>query len=453
MHSFTCSENGWTNTKIGYRWISEVFDPETKAKAETRKRVLILDGHSSHYTPEFLTYARENNIIVLGYPPHCTHALQGLDVVCFARMKETWKKVISKVEEETKAAVSKSDFLHLFGTAYNESFTVAMVKAAFQVTGVYPFNKNAISAEQMKPSTTTSVKGEFPLPQPSPVRAILVAWGQQRSIGLQDDLPPTPGKRIRNEDIDPSLYTPSKRMRTMQASLNMTASGSFLVSDQPYKSSTTILKPVIEVPPASLPQPNWKLATSPEKTWVSRESLQIENQLLRESLRRAKDHIHVRDQVIERDHAQLLYQNLHLYKTNRALNLKENKGKQDRTMLLDNQGQVFTSDSFMDKLEQLEAVRKEKAATKARNADARNARKEALAAVEREWLRIKEQHEVNMKAWEAECQHLTAENVPKRNWPKKPVRPRKPKLPSSVAEIPEDEDENEENGNDNGEED
>ena len=37
---------------------------------------------------EFIQYARDNNIIVLGYPPHCTHALQGLDVVCFVKMKE-----------------------------------------------------------------------------------------------------------------------------------------------------------------------------------------------------------------------------------------------------------------------------------------------------------------------------------------------------------------------------
>ena len=58
-----------------------------------------MDGHSSHYTPELLDFARDNNIIILGYPPHCTHALQGLDVICFARMKEAWKKEIHKFEE------------------------------------------------------------------------------------------------------------------------------------------------------------------------------------------------------------------------------------------------------------------------------------------------------------------------------------------------------------------
>ena len=247
-------------------------------------------------------------------------------------MKEAWKKAISKVEEETKAAVSKPDFLYLFGTAYNESFTEATVKAAFQVTGVYPFNKNAISANQTKPSTTSSVKGEFPLPQLSPIRAILVAWGQNNttpttpvastSQAVLMNSPSRSRRRIRDEDIDPLLHTPRKQIRTMHAGLKATASGSFLISNEPYKSTTPILEPVLEVPPALLPKPNWQLAESPEKTWVSRKSLEIENQLLRESLCRARAHVWVRDQVIERNNAQLLYQNLHLHKTNRVTGLR-----------------------------------------------------------------------------------------------------------------------------------
>ena len=326
-------------------------------------------------------------------------------------MKDTWKKVISKLEEETKAAVSKPDFLYLFGMAYNESFTEATVKAAFQVTGVYPFNRNVISATQMKPSTTSSVKGEFLLPQPSPVRAILVAWGQNNPVASTSQAvltssPSISRRRICDEDIDPLLHTPSKRLRTMHAGLKAMASGSFLISDELYKSSTPILEPVLEVPPAALPQPNWQLAGSPEKMWVSQESLQIENQHLRESLHRAPEHVQVRDQVIERNNAQLLYQNL----------------------------------------------RREKAAVKTRNADARSARKEAMAAVEKEWVRIKEQHDIDVKAWEVECQRLASEKVPKWSWPKKPVRPRKPKLPSSVEEIVEeddDDDEEEDDGEDN----
>ena len=56
--------------------------------------MVLIDGHSSHYTLESLEYARDNNIVILGYPPHCTHVVQGLDVVCFAKMKEEFCKEI-----------------------------------------------------------------------------------------------------------------------------------------------------------------------------------------------------------------------------------------------------------------------------------------------------------------------------------------------------------------------
>ena len=35
---------------------------------------------------------------MLGYPLHCMHALQGLDIVCFARMKDAWKEEIDRLD-------------------------------------------------------------------------------------------------------------------------------------------------------------------------------------------------------------------------------------------------------------------------------------------------------------------------------------------------------------------
>ena len=352
------------------------------------------------------------------------HALQGVDIVCFVRMKDTWKKVISKLKEETKAAV-----FHLISCTYLGQPTLN------------PSQRQLLKLHSKWWGSICSIETQFKQCRWNP------AWLHQSSVNFcclnpvhmnnpvastsQVVLTKSPLRSrwcICDEDINLLLHTPSKLIWMMQAGLKAVASGSFLISDELYKSSTPILEPVLEVPPAALPQPNWQLAGSPEKMWVSWESLQIENQHLRESLHHVQEHVQVRDQVIERNNVQLLYQNLHLYKTNRPLNLKENKGKQDHTMLLDNEGQVFSSDSFMKKLEQLDRARREKAAVKTRNADVRSAKKEAMAAVEKEWVRIKEQHNIDMKAWEVECQWLVSEKVPQKSWPKKPVRPWKPKL-------------------------
>src|SRR5882762_1569311 len=227
------------------------FDAKTKEKACGRTRILLMDGHSSHYTLELLAYARANNIVILGYPPHCTHVLQGLDVVCFTRMKNEFHYEIQKFEDLHKSKVTKANFVGVFGCAYLRSFTEDTIKAAFSATGVYPFNPDAISENQTKPSLPTSTKGSFPLLQPSPVRAIIKTMGSRppttfelsptahlaptagpSRITLSASPSPSPSNRRRRDpNIDPKLETPSKRMRIMYSALASTSSGSLLVSN------------------------------------------------------------------------------------------------------------------------------------------------------------------------------------------------------------------------------
>jgi hypothetical protein len=45
---FTVSSNGWSNNAIGLVWLKKVFERYTKPKRTTQKRLLIVDGHSSH---------------------------------------------------------------------------------------------------------------------------------------------------------------------------------------------------------------------------------------------------------------------------------------------------------------------------------------------------------------------------------------------------------------------
>ena len=51
------SPKGWTDGDIALLWLVKDFDEQTREKAQGQTRVLILDGHSLHYTPELLEYA------------------------------------------------------------------------------------------------------------------------------------------------------------------------------------------------------------------------------------------------------------------------------------------------------------------------------------------------------------------------------------------------------------
>ncbi|TFK18097.1 hypothetical protein FA15DRAFT_710181 [Coprinopsis marcescibilis] len=205
-------------------------------------------------------------------------------------MKENWKQKIISYKETNYRSADKSDFTHLFSHAYMVSFVPDTIIAAFRVTGVHPYSRDVISKDQMKPSLTTSTKGTFPLPQPSPVHAIMAALLKNpptafdTSPSTNPALTGTPRRSCTCFDAD-NDFTPSKRMRTMYSSLSLTSSGSFLVSKDKLTSTMLVAPPVLEnIPP--LPQPNWTLAKkSPVDTTV--DNLQCENKILHTHLKQA----------------------------------------------------------------------------------------------------------------------------------------------------------------------
>jgi hypothetical protein len=80
--AFSVSTNGWTTNQIGLQWIQH-FEKHTRAKTIGSKRLLILDNHDSHTTPELRTFCEDSNIILLWMSSHSSHFLQPLDVGCF----------------------------------------------------------------------------------------------------------------------------------------------------------------------------------------------------------------------------------------------------------------------------------------------------------------------------------------------------------------------------------
>jgi len=54
---FAASDNGWSCNKLGLDWLQKVFDLYTREKAGHSRRLLIVDGHSSHVNMGFLDWA------------------------------------------------------------------------------------------------------------------------------------------------------------------------------------------------------------------------------------------------------------------------------------------------------------------------------------------------------------------------------------------------------------
>ena len=140
------SPSGWTNNDIGLSWLKQVFDPSTNGKAGRSYRLLILDGHGSHLTMDFIEYCDRNRILLAVYPPHSTHTLQPLDVVMFKPFSSAYSNQIAAFIERCQGltSMSKRDFYPMFMAAWEASFKKDTILKAFEATGRSPFAPEVI---------------------------------------------------------------------------------------------------------------------------------------------------------------------------------------------------------------------------------------------------------------------------------------------------------------------
>jgi hypothetical protein len=131
------SNNGWTTDELGLEWVKH-FHRHTEARTVGAYRLLILDGHGSHATPEFDQFCKENKIITLCMPPHTSHLLQPLDVGCFSPLKVAYGHQVSELARQGVFHVDKLDFLQIYQGIRGTVLSEQNIQAGFRATGLVP---------------------------------------------------------------------------------------------------------------------------------------------------------------------------------------------------------------------------------------------------------------------------------------------------------------------------
>ena len=154
---FAVSEKGWTNNDLGLQWLEKVFNKSTRTQTgRSRRRLLIVDGHSSHVNLPFLEYADANSIIILVLPPHTTHRLQPLDVGLFSPLAQHYSQQLDVVMRNSLGitSITKHIFWPIFYSAWQKSFTTENIQSAFEATGIFPLNASRVLDVLNPPSHT-----------------------------------------------------------------------------------------------------------------------------------------------------------------------------------------------------------------------------------------------------------------------------------------------------------
>jgi hypothetical protein len=148
---FGHSETGYTNTEISLHWIQRVFDPQTKARAKDRPRILINDGFGTHESLEIMKYCWENNIILCRLRSHTSHKLQPCDVGVFGPLKQRYREGAERLYQGGSNVIGMQHFTKLYDQARSKAFTRRNILSGWSKTGLQPFNPDKVLQGIPKP--------------------------------------------------------------------------------------------------------------------------------------------------------------------------------------------------------------------------------------------------------------------------------------------------------------
>ncbi len=231
------------------------FSEHTKCSKE-KPCLLLLDNHESHLSVDGLNYAKENGIIMLSFPPHCSHRLQPLDRSVYGPLKRHINSACDAwMRNNPGKTMSIYDIPGIVAIAYPPAEMPLNIQAGFRVAGVQPYNRDVFLDTELAPSYVTDRPIQNPaLPGPSTNSAL-----------------PGPSTNLSDPSINSALPGSSTNSALPGPSTNSALPGpSTKLSDPSTNSalpgpSTNLSDPSVTPPPGSTP-PQLVLAPSGSRT-------------------------------------------------------------------------------------------------------------------------------------------------------------------------------------------
>nr|CAI5825314.1 unnamed protein product [Callosobruchus analis] len=177
-------ESGITSVQKPDRVIARRGQKQFKNHVRPSKEnmvLLLLDNYALHTEVKNINFCKENGIILLTFPPHCTHKLQPMDRAIFGPFK---KAVNTTCDNWMRSHPGK------VMTIYDiPAITVKNVTAGFQATGIWPLNTKIFGDEEFLPSQVTN--RSLP-PSDAPDCSIVQADESQLQSARENNRTPSP---------------------------------------------------------------------------------------------------------------------------------------------------------------------------------------------------------------------------------------------------------------------
>ncbi|XP_018577885.1 jerky protein-like [Anoplophora glabripennis] len=138
----------WINEELFGVWFDHFL--KLVRPASRPEPVLInLDGHTSHTKNlTLIEKARENNVVLLSLPSHCTHRLQPLDVAVFKSINTFYDQAVATwLAQHPGKIVTEKEIPELFMIGYGKGGTIKNAVSGFKKCGIFPFDLEVFTEE------------------------------------------------------------------------------------------------------------------------------------------------------------------------------------------------------------------------------------------------------------------------------------------------------------------
>ena len=149
------TDSSWSNSEVFLEYMETHFKKYVPMTGDPK--LVLFDGHKSHINLTLAEWGRKNNVVYFVLPPHTSHIIQPLDVVCFGPLKSAYNKECqSFLRQHPGQRITWNDIGGISSRAYNKVITADNLTASFRKTGIYPFNKDSIEDVKLAHSAIVS---------------------------------------------------------------------------------------------------------------------------------------------------------------------------------------------------------------------------------------------------------------------------------------------------------
>jgi len=146
--------SGWMTAENFVEYLKH-FTKHVKCSKE-EPVLLVLDNHDSHISIASLNLAKDSGIVLLTFPPHCSHKLQPLDRSVYGPFKKYYNNACAGyMASHPGKPVTIYEVAALVGQAFPLAFTAENISSGFRVSGIYPFNRDVFGSHEFLSSYVT----------------------------------------------------------------------------------------------------------------------------------------------------------------------------------------------------------------------------------------------------------------------------------------------------------